>query len=338
MKRNLLRRAFTLVELLVVIAIIGILVALLLPAVQQAREAARRTQCKNHLKQIGLSFLTHEDALKAFPSGGWGYKWTGDPDLGSGEKQPGGWAFSLLPYLEEGAGHQYGKGLPQAQKAIQLTKQKTFIVPMFYCPSRRQAVLSYGPESTVNAGLPAEGLVAKTDYAACGGSMPPIFDTGPSISCLTQYPDCNWGPYVRTTIKKSFNGAVVPRFPLALRKITDGTTKTMLVAEKFVSPKYYGDTDESRNTNSCADNNSLYQGYDWDVIRWTRHENDYLPLHDADRINNSPAPGCQRRFGSAHSGVVLAAYCDGSVHDIGFDIDPLAWEALGSRNGGETVQ
>ena len=90
-KRHGLRRAFTLVELLVVIAIIGILVALLLPAIQAAREAARRGQCQNHLKQIGIAFLNYESTHKSFPSGGWGWKWTGDPEGGTGERQPGGW-------------------------------------------------------------------------------------------------------------------------------------------------------------------------------------------------------------------------------------------------------
>ena len=99
---------FTLVELLVVITIIGILIALLLPAVQSAREAARRTQCSNNLKQLALACLVHESTHGFFPTGGWGWHWVGDPDMGFDLKQPGGWIYNILPYIEQGALHDLG--------------------------------------------------------------------------------------------------------------------------------------------------------------------------------------------------------------------------------------
>ncbi len=103
--RNQKCAGFTLVELLVVITIIGILIALLLPAVQAAREAARQVQCKNNLKQIALAALGHEQNRGFFPTGGWGISWVGDPDrgqtFGDAQHQPGNWLYSCLPFLEQ---------------------------------------------------------------------------------------------------------------------------------------------------------------------------------------------------------------------------------------------
>jgi hypothetical protein len=329
------------VELLVVIAIIGILVALLLPAVQSAREAARRTECQNNLKQIGLAFLNHENAHGHFAPGGWGYLWTGDPDMGHDEKQPGGWAFSILPYLEDANAYVLGTGLPIAEKRKQLVLQKTHPLKAFHCPSRRPAVLSYGPEESRNADRAPGSMVAKTDYAANGGSYSPNegnpvgWHTGPELRCLDSYPEpryCNWAGYTRENVAKYFDGAVVPRFPVALQQITDGTSQTLLLAEKYLHPDFYDYNQEVR-INSCADNNSVYQGYDWDVIRWASQRTAYLPQSDT-----AVQEACTMRFGSVHPSQLHAVYCDGSVHSIEYGIDPLVWEGLGSRNDGSVVQ
>ncbi len=121
--RNQKSAAFTLVELLVVITIIGILIALLLPAVQAAREAARQTQCRNNLKQLALGCLSHESAIKRFPSDGWGYGWTGDPDRSTDWRQPGGWIYNILPYIEQQPLHNMGTGQGDGTQAGQTPRQ-----------------------------------------------------------------------------------------------------------------------------------------------------------------------------------------------------------------------
>ena len=123
-KRGLI--GFTLIELLVVIAIIGTLIALLIPAVQAAREAARRLQCGNHIKQLALAVTNHESALCSFPTGGWHKTWLGHPDRQFGGKQPGGWIYNVLPFLEQGALHDLGAtGTSTTIRGIYLTQPAT---------------------------------------------------------------------------------------------------------------------------------------------------------------------------------------------------------------------
>lgn len=164
--RNRQRRsqqAFTLVEILVVIAIIGVLVALLLPAVQMAREASRRSSCANNLRQQAVAVRLHEQSHKIFPTGGW-KDYLGDPDGGYGPKQPGGWIYNILSYIEEDNLRQLGRGTTGPQKQQALTTLMQSPVAVFYCPSRRPPGLyPYKGGALKNAQPPSP--VAKTDYA-----------------------------------------------------------------------------------------------------------------------------------------------------------------------------
>ncbi len=180
--------AFTLVEMLVVISILGVLMGLLLPAVNAARESMRRASCKNNLKQLGDAAQAHVTAQGYFPSSGWGYTWTGDPDHGYGAHQPGGWIFSLLPYLGLDMIHDKGKGLAGpgsgTAKYAALAEGRSAVIPLLICPTRRRAVAyPYGdPNQPVNFNSAVGNMANKTDYAANGGSV--LYDgKGQPIGC-----------------------------------------------------------------------------------------------------------------------------------------------------------
>jgi hypothetical protein len=295
-----------------------------------------------------------ESSSGALPSGGWGFNWTGDPDSGTGEKQPGGWGFGILQFMEAGSQFSIGKGLTPVQKRAALTQQLSTPVPTFYCPSRRPAATSYGGAVTVeNANRPPGDLFCKTDYAANGGSYSPAeggpvgFQGGPGFVCLGRYPgtpsSCNFGDaasgFNKENVNKYFNGAIVPRFPIELQQIEDGTSNTMLYAEKYLNSLFY-ENDHGYKENSCADNNPAYNGYDWDNIRWTRTGVPataalFIPKQDsASKVLEPEEGGCSRRFGSAHAGVFNAVYCDGSVHALSYDIDGVEFQLLGMRSDG----
>ena len=164
---------FTLIELLVVIGIIGILIALLIPAVQAAREAARRTSCSNNLKQLGLGFQLHYEQHGFFPTGGWGQDWVGDPDGGFADQQPGGWIYNVLPYIEAQTLRDIGKLQAPPAKRTALVELLQSPLSTLHCPSRRIAELFpyKGPTMLENVDPPSD--VAKTDYAVNGEVSPP---------------------------------------------------------------------------------------------------------------------------------------------------------------------
>jgi prepilin-type N-terminal cleavage/methylation domain-containing protein len=314
MNRTTLRRGFTLVELLVVIAIIAMLVVLLLPAVQAAREAARRTQCMNHLKQIGLAFLNHDGAHGYLPSGGWSWYWTGDPDGGFGEKQPGSWTFSILPFLEEQALHQLGSDGDPDNITRQQRDGATIVtqtpIAVYHCPSRRPAQLYPAAvklegryDSIGNANVVE--LMAKGDYAACPG------DTVGQIEP-----------------EHSPTGTCYHKSAVKLRQIADGTSHTLMVGEKFIDPNFYLDV-------GFADHHGVFTGEEAAQFRVT--DPHQLPQKDRILAGGAYDANGYYRFGSPHTNGFQAVLFDGSVHVIGYDTDPSIYRRMGNRDDGATL-
>jgi hypothetical protein len=301
-----------LVELLVVIAIIGILVALLMPAIQAAREAARRTECHNRLKQIGLGFQHHHDTHGFFPTGGWGWNWVGDPDAGFNERQPGGWVYNVLPFCELQAVYDIGRGETGATELASHKQRIETVIPLFHCPSRRMAMLYPTPYTMYNAA--AASRVAKTDYAAnCGNYQRCEIDGGPPAGSTT--PPAT--PTQETGI--SYRCSRV-----RIAEVLDGTTSTIAVGEKYLPQSQYA------TGNDSADNENMYVGYDNDVFRST---NGIFgrPHRDSEQVPN------QLVFGSPHPAGFNVVLCDGSVRNISFDVEIVVYDALGHRADGNPI-
>ena len=318
------RRGFTLVELLVVIAIIGILIALLLPAVQAAREAGRRLQCKNHLHQLGVGFLNHESAQGHLPTSGWGWGWVGDPDRGYDKRQPGGWAYNILEFLELDSLRDMGAGEPSVYKRNSLGALAAIPVETFNCPSRRAAeVYPYVHGSPFTNCTYPKGA-GRTDYAAnCGskGNDTPCF--GPST--LAEGDARTEIQWERTDTQGNAldNGISYQRSEVTIADITDGTSLTYMVGERYLNPDLY------KTGTAADDDQNLYMGYDWDILRST-----HLAAHVMqDRCGYNTCWS----YGSAHSAGFNMAFCDGSVRLINYDIDRRVHVRLGNRADGEVV-
>jgi prepilin-type N-terminal cleavage/methylation domain-containing protein len=359
-------RAFTLVELLVVIAIIGVLVALLLPAVQAAREAARRSTCTNQLRQIGLGMQNHVSSHGFFPTGGsqpnpvlanYVSGGTNNPGTPNGANKQGlGWGYQILPYLEQSA----VKGIVNQEQL------KSIVIPLYFCPSRR------GPTQTGGANGPV-----LTDYASAQPITLMVPQGGPNIG--KPNPDINklqpfngpasytpartafWGgdfgpiaggvfdgvivktPWSITTQASATSpaiGTVPSGCPSATKpaNIPDGMSNTLVVSEKLVRADLY-----DGSIGSVSDDRGWTDGWDPDTVRFTGLQ----PLSDGDtgicqhenwsKYCAGPSGVDVLFFGSAHPSGINAVYADASVHAISFSIDNLVFNALGTRNGEETI-
>jgi prepilin-type N-terminal cleavage/methylation domain-containing protein len=331
MNRTSSRFGFTLVELLVVIAIIGVLISLLMPAVQAAREAARRMQCANNLKQIALAALHHEQANGYFPTGGWGYMWVGDADRGFGRRQPGGWIYNLLPYLEQENLFRLpadgdSKIVTQAQRAG-ADKLSLTPIAVMNCPSRRPAMAYPYTLASVyyphNASPPKGARACRADYAANSGDQQIYGSWGGPDTLQDGDGTAYWAwPYV-VDYKKS-TGVIYLHSDVPASKITDGLSSTYLAGEKYMDALNYD------NGLDPCDNGTMFQGFDCDNVRWADLT---LPKVQPDR-EGYPASYI---FGAAHTTAFGMALCDGSAQWISYSISPEVHRRLANRQDGLTV-
>ena len=325
-----LLRGFTLVELLVVITIIGILIALLLPAVQSAREAARRLQCSNNLKQIGLACLMHEQSNGFLPTAGWGNPWVGEPTRGFAGKQPGGWLYNILPYMEQTALHDLGADGDRA-KMVQCVSTP---IAIFNCPSRRPAAAYPFLEQSSNPFLNLSTqptVCGRSDYAGSAGDYNGFSTSGPAnLGAGDAMSASDW----TSMIGSPNTGVFYVHTQTTMASIYDGGSNTYLAGEKYSIPDHYLDGQDG------SDDQGWNSGYDWDTIRWSGISSNPLAT-PATNTTYQPTPDTPGLwmvsvFGSAHSSSFNMVFCDGSVHSIGYSIDLETHHRLGNRKDGKT--
>lgn len=350
---------FTLVELLVVIAIIGVLVALLLPAVQAARESARRTQCMNQMRQMMIAAHNHESARKFFPTGGiqqWplieNYSAGGRPF--AAPKQGLSWAFQLLPYLEQNAIHNI-----TTQQELAETP-----VAMYFCPSRRPPTFNsvhsrwlmdyaaligaptFGQSEELGWAFPRASVASNQDYvtqlnagefckerAMWGGKhgLDERVEFDPSLRAPIVFP--TQGVIARSSYKVLGTGSSRTTFdlglpgPTAMRQISDGTSNTIVLCEKRV--------DINRPDGPYTDDDAGWSdGWDYDTLRLASCR----PTGDATKPEDVGIEDEEIiTAGSAHPSVLICGFADASMHAISYDIDLATFNLLANKSDGESL-
>ncbi|WP_425398631.1 DUF1559 domain-containing protein [Aeoliella sp.] len=324
------RRAFTLVELLVVIAIIGILVALLLPAVQSAREAARRSSCQNNLKQIGLALQMHHDTFEHFP-------------MGTYNEFGPMWSYYIMPFIEQGTTQaitdvssdswQWGNSQPYTHADIANEPRRANIiacetvVPSFRCPSG--ALPEHQWDHTT---WPSTYFVMRRVPCSYLGSA-----TGLVINQnSTQYGDLPM---------TGLDGVLFGLSEVSFRQITDGASNTLLVAEAVHDAEAVEESRGRQENPSGSKKDHWYFGGD-DIDNYAGQDlseaigstavpiNYQVTLRDQDPCSSPTHPDCQKlqlAFGSEHPGGMQAVRCDGSVDFIQEDIDKITYRDMATR-------
>jgi prepilin-type N-terminal cleavage/methylation domain-containing protein/prepilin-type processing-associated H-X9-DG protein len=307
-----LHRAFTLVEVLVVIAIIGILVALLLPAIQAARESARRSECQNHLKQISLAVQTHHDVKKSFPTGR-------DKPTQFGVS----WAFQLLPQIEEMAlyaAHNKNATVDDPSNAQTMRTP----VSVYACPTRRKAAADRNFDN--NDAAPAEdkrSVASLGDYAANSGHSTDIGMQNLEGDHFTADP-----------VDTSVSGPIYSGSRIGARRVIDGLSSTVVIGERHIPPED-ANYEESRRQAQQGDTAFLGGDNRFAIFRQSGTNRDADTVHDG--LATGPDDPSNRKFGSLHPGVVQFAFLDGHVESIANDVELTTLMAMSSIAGEEVV-
>ena len=294
------RSGFTLVELLVVIAIIGVLVALLLPAIQAARESARRSQCENHLKQIGLALQNHLDVVGQFPTGRNGT-----------DQYSVSWAYYLLPYLEEEVAFRAFVAGKRVDDPVNAQTMRTPI-GVYACPSRRTAAADRNFD---NDGAVPEVLAAASlgDYAANAGlSTMTGLDEDRQISS----DPVDWAEA----------GPIFSASRIAARHVTDGLSNTLAIGERHIPPAYPGVAEE------------LQQFMQGDTAFLAGDTQRTVFAQTAFGLADGPDDDDNQKFGGPHPGVVQFVFLDGHVAALSRSMDTETLQALSTIAGGELVE
>lgn len=333
-RRAYVRNAFTLIELLVVIAIIAVLIALLLPAVQSAREAARRIQCTNNLKQLGLAMATYHDSIGSFPPGARYTSW-------------GTWYHYSLSFLEQGAVYNAFNFMGSNLTTPQLTyldpsnsTAATVRVSAFQCPSDQPTA-------------PIGGVTAGNYAANYGNTGTGLFQiTGSSPYCCTTYNGVLFGgaPFswiaIGTAPVQSFAGT------FGVASITDGTSNTMLLAEVIQGQSngsqfdlrgfiQYGSS--SGFATYLAPNSQqpdLLNDASYCAYPFSNNPPCKFRTASPPAFNGDTTPGINGDTYAArsrHPGGVNAVFADGSVHFVKNSIALPTWRALSTTHGGEVI-
>jgi len=343
------RDGFTLIELLVVIAIIAILVALLLPAVQQAREAARRAQCINNLKQMGLAVHNFHDTYSVIAPSLLGYQTAGVRTVPGTRLNGQTWAAMILPFMGED-GMMYGIELRRPWDVTHGGDRKNAIIRTYFCPSRRSPMRQQSPST----GMPrrdGSGPIHSTnlpgscsDYAGNAGSADNFDTTNGLRQCLQNDLSQNTGLFVpgqitwrdRDDAHTNQNDLYFKwRGQLTFSNVPDGLTNTILFGEKFVNVNYMGRAntldDYTADDTALRDGTWIHAGdgdvfdanHPWHFLRSSTHIQRDVTTSDEYYL---------KRWGSAHSGgVVNFCFGDGSVKSLRWDIDGTAFSRMLDR-------